>query len=119
MNRLLIHSPPPPKGSPPIPPSQKPGEEWTKVLGRKSRRKTTTNHDLPRPPPPQDSGKQGTKKGKAEAKARPTPRLTRTPRIAAIIMTAPEGQYADAMRLAREKISLADFDIKELTPGAP
>lgn len=112
---LIDSFPPSPTVGPPIPPPQRSGEEWTKILGRKSKKKIVKHPDLPNPPPSQNSGQKGKKKEKANEKARPTPRLTRTPRIAAIIMTAPEGKYADAIRLAREKISLADFDIKDLT----
>lgn len=109
--------PPPPSTSSLVPPPRKSGEKWTKVLGRKSRKGLTSSDplpDLPRPSLHQDLGRKGKKKAKAPTKERPATRLTRAPRTAAIILTAPEGQYAEVMRLARE-ISLADLDIQDLT----
>lgn len=77
------------------------------MLGRKA--KKVAKSTAPSPPFPGTSGIKEKKK-----KAKPTPRLARPPRSAAIIVTALEEGYAAAMRLARQEINLEDFGIKEL-----
>lgn len=95
---------------------QQGSEEWTEVRGRKDKLRKVAEGDKRR----EDMGQ---KKERVEARPqprRPPPpppriRVAKPPKHAAVTITArKEGfSYADAMREARAKISLADLDITD------
>lgn len=62
-------------------------------------------------PPPK---KGGNNKSQAEPANKPVKR--KPPRTAAVTLTCPPGEYAQAMRVAREKINLRDIGIEALKP---
>jgi len=52
----------------------------------------------------------------APKKAQPTPAPRKPPKTAAVQVTCPPGQYAETMRLARERVDIRGLGIPELRP---
>lgn len=114
--------------TPPPPPLEGEKETWSKVVGRKARKKTTEENGgtsattsarakakepsgKPQAPQPEpaESSPPSQAKGKGKRKGR-----RRVPRTAAVVLTCPPGQYKETLRLAMRDIDLASLDINGL-----
>lgn len=104
-----------------LPPPLKSREtSWAKVVGRKERKKgeAATKSQPDNPLPTKNSGPEKASppqklraKGKAQQTTGPRPRARKAPRTAAVTITCPEGQYAETISLARQKINLSELGI--------
>lgn len=86
------------------PPTRPP--TWVEVLGskeKKKRRKKTSTAASPNAPGADRPQKGGKKR-------------VRAPKRAAVVVTCPEGQYAECLRLARDNIDLASLSIESIRP---
>lgn len=108
---------------PPQTPSNSQETSWAKVVGRKERKKggPATTPQATNPPPVKSSGSKKTspplaqrEKGSAQRSAGPgaKAKARKAPRTAAVTITCPEGQYAETISLARQKINLSELGIE-------
>lgn len=110
--------------NPSRPPANPHPEQWSAVVGRKSRK--SKGGQTPAPPPrtpsarPRSVSVPGGQKTKGAAPAPPKAaqrkrgRRRRAPQTAAVTLTCEDGSYAEVLRTVRSKIALADLGITDL-----
>jgi len=118
---------PPPPGVVPIKDVPIPPEGWTLVEGRRGRpgpkNKNTYAEAVTRvsPPnkgePPNKPGRPANERRDGGSKRQSVPPvMKRPPKTAAVQLSCPPSQYAETMRLARERVNLRGLGIDEVRP---
>jgi len=98
----------------PVPP-----DGWTPVVGRRQRRTYAEAASRASAPPGRgrpSAPRRPTSGNRDDSSTRQPVRPKKPPKTAAVQVTCPPGQYAETMRLARERVNLRGLGIGELKP---